>query len=91
LLIWTLRAVDLLETDTNSSQSQYTIFLTYFILNVLAPMASESSWCPRQIPNTGFMLLWLTIFWMFFIAVSHVSGLPGPLLRNKPSYSEKWN
>ena len=27
--------------------------VTHFILNVLAPMALESSWWPRQIPNRG--------------------------------------
>ena len=27
--------------------------VTHFILNVFAPMALESSWCPRQIPKKG--------------------------------------
>lgn len=59
----------------------------YFILYVSQPIAEASSWCPKQIPNIGFVRGLSKTFLMFSTVLRHTSGSPGPLLRNRPSYS----
>jgi hypothetical protein len=58
---------------------------TYFILNVLHPMANDVSWCPRQIPNTGLNFSSDRTWPMLAIVDKQFSGSPGPLLRKRPS------
>jgi hypothetical protein len=50
------------------------------------------TWWPRQIPNTGLIVLLLIHDLMVTIVSGHwVSGSPGPLLKNRPSNSRKEN
>mmetsp|Transcript_20787 Transcript_20787/g.65265 ORF Transcript_20787/g.65265 Transcript_20787/m.65265 type:complete len:203 (-) Transcript_20787:533-1141(-) len=66
--------------------------LPYFILKVVHPAASASSWLPRQMPNRGFILISPdSIASMASLRCSTVleamAGSPGPLDRNRPSAS----
>lgn len=60
---------------------------THLILNVLAPMAKDRSWWPRQIPNMGLYFSSLTTLLKLSMVALHIWGSPGPLLMNNPSYS----
>jgi len=58
-----------------------------FILYVVAPAANDISWCPKQIPNTGFAGSLARTSRSCSTVFMHISGFPGPLLTNNPSKS----
>ena len=65
----------------------------YFILKVSHPIAVARSWCPKHIPNIGFIRFdsfpisnIFSTFWICFTVSLHILGSPGPLLKNRPSY-----
>lgn len=56
----------------------------YFILRVEAPEARARSWCPRQIPKMGTLVVARALDRLLMVSLA-IEGSPGPLETKRPS------